>query len=37
MRKRISNRKSRAIFRRTAMKTHKRNIYRTTYRGGIRF
>lgn len=36
MRKRISKKKSNAIFKRTAMKTHKKNITRTTSRGGIR-
>lgn len=36
MRKRLSKKKSSAIFKRTAMKTHKKNIKTTTSRGGIR-
>lgn len=37
MRKRLSRRGSRRLFKRTALKTHKKNLYRRTMRGGIRF
>lgn len=36
-RRRISRRKSKRLFSRTARRIHKKNIYRKLSRGGIRF
>ena len=37
MRRRMSRRGSRRLFKRTALKVHKRNLGKALYRGGFRF